>query len=219
MKLANIIFLIMFSNLTHCQVNKSHNLKEIKCRKELNKHEEKLRNTQISKMELYQGHLNLLDCPIYLSNNGDNKAREILLQVCKRGWENLNEERSLGGYRNTFEIAAIILIKIGNKESFEMGMKYFSVNKDYFDILEGVLDDYPNNHFGLKAFQQILLPLMEETSQTYYKKLYDEVSLDVFLNSEDDDEIYFKKIYTQFYPLIKADWEAGKIKLKDLNNE
>ena len=160
----------------------------------------------------------ILNCGITLLNNNNKRNSSVeysLLSFTEEAYSSLlsNKNRiNLNNHINSYRIAKLILPNIANEQAFIIGMKYFELSKD--DNFYYFADDYGIINLGLSAFKGTLLPMMDEKSKAYYEKLYEDELLDYTLNTLEDENFY-KLFQAQFYPIIKADWEAGKIKLRD----
>ena len=79
-------------------------------------------------------------------------------------------------------------------------MKYFGLN---IPFTTNTVDDQCIEHYGCMIFELSLLWMINSDQRSHYMVLY----YDNTYNS-------IEEFHANLFPLIKSDWESGKIKLK-----
>lgn len=159
-----------------------------------------------------------LECGANLASKGDSIAEKYVMNFVEELYTELMSGNDNFRYKEVYAILWVTLAKIPTKDAFELGLKFMAKNVSNYDELKNipnfVIGDTPDFNFGIEAFEYVLLPMMSDESRKYYSNLKFEMYWEHTGKASKEDPSD-KAFHEFFYPLIKADWEAGKIKLKE----
>lgn len=176
------------------------------------------------KMDYYFTYLNpelslssFLDCTVQLANSENHQAKDEIISFAETLYEKLHQNKNYHFYHKVKIILRNSIGKISSAEAFNLGMKFFNLNISSHDLIANkkFITDQPNDNFGLTAFQMILVPMMISEQQTYYQQLEKKLFKEYIFNNDTDNDSGMKKFHKILYPIIKKDWEEGKIKLRE----
>ena len=159
----------------------------------------------------------IIQCGVYLANDGDSLAKKIILTHYSNLYEHITEGNNYMEYPAVFMSLDKTLGKLKGEEAFEIALHFFSRNVTLSDcIQEGEgLGGQPNTNFGLMAFESVILAMIDDSQKNYYKNRYKEIYQKYQKQSIDAAErADSKKFHELLYAEVKTDWDAGKIKLQ-----
>lgn len=173
-------------------------------------------NYHLSKMSAEVSFKNVVECSVSLANQGYQPAADSLVALTNYFFQKVLDRKKFSAYHQFNLVAKETLGRISSNTAFEAGLNYFSSNICVSDLIgKDNMLDYPNDNFGINAFQNVILPMIAENQRNYYQSLYKK-TFNSYLNNYDYAKDDGMKIFHQlFYPLIKKDWEAGNIKLRE----
>lgn len=155
-----------------------------------------------------------VDCLVFLANHGNREAHDSIIAMNDFLFRKSLMVQNFSLHQEIKSMLRNSLAKISSPEAFEIGLKFFSQNICISDLIgKDKMYDYPDTNYGIIAFELVLLPMIHEEQKKSYHQYYIN-TLRTYGKTRSSNDDGMKKFHDIWYPIVKKDWEEGKIKLR-----